>query len=197
LKNPNICGFTEIIPYILNRYNQDSKISLLLFLNRIKKKVDYLIWFDHNDSTGNTHFEVLPYVDLYLKRQLLKDRSFYTKKVYKNETRIYVDYYEKNYSINEERKPSNNVPLNRNYMNKIDISWNLAYCDYRYSNLIERFMYGFMKMRNIKYTQPRLNRKLLFSANYGIDYKINSITFQRKNLLKILKKIMARQKEFH
>ena len=38
----------------------------------------HLVWLDTTDSSGTTCFEVLPYVDLYAKNQLLKDRTRYT-----------------------------------------------------------------------------------------------------------------------
>ena len=33
------------------------------------------IWFDNTDSSGTMFFDVMPYVDLYAKNQLLRDRS--------------------------------------------------------------------------------------------------------------------------
>ena len=44
----------------------------IAFLEDARRYADKIIWFDSSDSTGVTHFELLPYVDLYLKKQLLK-----------------------------------------------------------------------------------------------------------------------------
>jgi len=59
-----------------------------------------LIWFDSRDSAGNCQFDVMPFVDLYLKRQLYRDRSAYLKTLYGG--RQFSDYYHRNYGVHEE-----------------------------------------------------------------------------------------------
>ena len=65
-----------------------------------RRRVPTIVWFDIAASTGTPYFDVLPYVDLYAKSQLLKDRLQYTKPIYNN--RIHCDYYHKQYNITDE-----------------------------------------------------------------------------------------------
>ena len=64
--------------------------KLYEFLANAKSKVKKVIWFDISDSTGTTQFLVLPYVDKYLKCQILNEKTRYLKKYYAN--RIFTDY---------------------------------------------------------------------------------------------------------
>ena len=50
------------------------------FLKKARQRVDKIIWFDTADSTSVTHFELLPFIDLYLKKQIFQDKSLYQKK---------------------------------------------------------------------------------------------------------------------
>ena len=44
--------------------------EIIEFLIKAKKRVNKVIWFDTSDSTSVTHFEVMPFIDLYLKKQI-------------------------------------------------------------------------------------------------------------------------------
>jgi hypothetical protein len=67
-----------------------------------KENVDQLVWFDGRDSAGNCQFDVLPFVDRYLKRALYRDRSAYTKPLFLG--REFTDYYNNNYDIDERQE---------------------------------------------------------------------------------------------
>ena len=54
-------------------------------LQTIRESSKMVLWCDTSDSTGTTQFEVLPYVDRYLKKQIYKDMSIYTRKVWGGE----------------------------------------------------------------------------------------------------------------
>lgn len=45
-----------------------------------------LVWLDTADSTGTCMFDVMPYVDLYFKKQLLKNTEDYCRDVYGTRT---------------------------------------------------------------------------------------------------------------
>ena len=70
------------------------------FCAHAKEKVGKLIWFDSRDSAGKCQFDVLPFVDRYLKRQLYRDRSIYLKRLYGG--RLYSDYYAKRDGIRDD-----------------------------------------------------------------------------------------------
>ena len=175
-------------------FKNNIKEELLSTLKMLKKKVDYLILFDNSDSTGTTRFEVLPYVDRYLKRALLKDRSFYTKNSFKKEGRIYINFYnreynlDKLYNLNKNNEYLTYTTLDPKYNHKVIQSWNLALSDYRFSNNINRFLYGFTKKNEIQFFKPSLNRKIILSANFSFKITKPKYYFQRHALLKFFKK---------
>ena len=64
-------------------------------LGRMRGKSQNLVWMDTTDSTGTTHFQVMPYVDKYWKKHLLKNRDLYELRYYG--ARIYTDYNHKHF----------------------------------------------------------------------------------------------------
>ncbi len=168
-----------------------NKEELLSTLKVLKKKTDYLIWFDNTASTGTTRFEVLPYVDRYLKRSILKDRTFYTKNSFKKESRIYINFYNKEYKLdklyNKKNEFLNYTPLDPKYNHKVSLSWNLALTDYRFTNSFNRFLYGFTRKNEMNFCKPSINRKILLSANFSYKITKPKYYFQRHALLKFLK----------
>ncbi|MFX0186735.1 MAG: hypothetical protein ACFE8A_03265 [Candidatus Hodarchaeota archaeon] len=161
-----------------------TKKAIIPILKKIRTKAEHIIYFDNGDGTGHTQFEVLPYVDRYLKKQLLKNRLLYSNFLYKK--RLFTDFYLKKYNLKPEGTTTSLHPIDPQYEHKIGLSWNFAYRDYRPSNQINKIFYGFSKFPSLKYCSPYNSRKLLFSANYSIKTGSNLIDFQRKELLKYL-----------
>ena len=60
-------------------------------LERAKAHAGRVVWFDTSASSGTAQFEVLPYVDLYCKAQVLVDRAAYLKEHHGD--RVFTDYY--------------------------------------------------------------------------------------------------------
>lgn len=63
------------------------------FLRALRSRTEKLIYFDTKDGTQISS-AVLPEVDLYLKKQLLRDTSKYSVPLVKGS--LYADYYSKN-----------------------------------------------------------------------------------------------------
>lgn len=49
----------------------------LLWIDAIRKRASKLVWFDGADSSGRLRTYVFPYVDMYLKSHVLRDRTIY------------------------------------------------------------------------------------------------------------------------
>lgn len=98
------------------------------YIKKIKENCKKLIWLDTADSTGTCLFEVLPYVDIYMKKQVLKDIDRYKKTIWGGRT--YCEYYHNKLNIEdlilEEKKF---LPLEEKYKEKIKISWNVGLGD--------------------------------------------------------------------
>ncbi len=163
--------------------NSNGKIPLN-FLEKLRDNIDTLLWFDTSDSSGTTQFEVLPYVDRYYKRQLLKDRILYSRQFY--EDRIFADFYTNLYNFKKNDKRITIYPLELKYKDKLGLSWNLALFDYRVNNKLTRFINGFSRKMVLPYSNPNKKRNKLLSARFGIIYNIKSISFQRKSLIKFI-----------
>lgn len=110
---------------VYNRYlkkqfkSNDQLISCLVDL---KREVKNLIWFDAADSSGTKDFFVIPYVDIFLKKQILRDTRYYTGAQGNKSVRIWL-----------EKDPVEHefIPCPENMLHKIRIGWNLSYSDYR------------------------------------------------------------------
>lgn len=189
-KLSDIVGFdSRIIGNILSNYGTVKETTLnaiIPILKKIRKKANHIVYFDNGDSSGYTQFEVLPYVDRYFKKQILKDKTIYSKFLYRK--RLFTDYYFKNYHLEEEGSNLPLHPINPEFEKKIGISWNFAFKDYRSSNKIDKYFFAFSRVQNLKFFEPNKNRKFIFSANYSIKTGSNIIDFQRKQLLNFLEK---------
>ncbi|MFX1444098.1 MAG: hypothetical protein ACFFHV_11835, partial [Promethearchaeota archaeon] len=160
------------------------KQEMLPFVKSLREKVDFLIFFDNGDSTASNHFYLLSYVDRFLKKQLLKDFSLYSKKLIRK--RLYSDFYANTYLFNNYDGLPSGYTLNKNELNKISLSWNFALRDYRSTNRFKKFLYSFTKNYKVHLHEPNINRKYKLSANYTIRNPDELIYFQRKKLLDVL-----------
>jgi len=163
---------------------------VLNFLLQAREKVGSVIWMDDSDSTSVTHFEVLPYVDKYLKKQLFKDKSLYRKDYYGG--RIFSDYYHEYFDINDVDVFQQHYPLEKEFEEKIDLSWNIGL-----GNIHESFTLTSYLKRILPFTssKPNYNQKFINPKNEKpIDLYIRtsanltrpSVAFHRQEILRNL-----------
>ena len=168
----------------------------IAYLKKLYSKNSNLYWFDMRDSAGTTQFEVLPYVKKYIKKQLYKDKTLYSKKI--EGGRFYSDYYIKNYNIRD-TQDYNSELINPIYLNKLILGWNLGVS----------FFFDSIKFSKMEYYKEFLKKKFFYNKNYSMildDFENwdddgkkfdfislmntniyrNSVAYQRKNLQKIL-----------
>jgi len=136
--------------------NKEKTISLL---HDLREKSRSMIWLDTTDSSGATHFQVLPYVNNYWKKQLLRDLSLYEENHYG--ARIYTDYYKNRFHLENENVFSVE-PLKKSYSDKLLISWNLGTGPMSINNQISnvmRLIPWFIKQKlNLKYSFRSFSR---------------------------------------
>ncbi|MBD3340687.1 MAG: hypothetical protein GF353_16385 [Candidatus Lokiarchaeota archaeon] len=186
----NIIGIDNKIIYdletIYGRTNiLDKKNKLLLsFIKKLNSKGKKLLYFDNKDGT-DIQQQFLPYINLYLKKQLLKNRSLYNKKVYLK--RLFTEFYAQNYEVDISDEFQYSFDSFSEYNDIIKLSWNFALKDYRYSNEFSRFLCGLTRKINIDFQKPGLDRRYLLSANFSVKSFNELLYFQRKELLKFLK----------
>ncbi len=168
--------------------NSDFVSSLL---QKIKEKCAKVIWLDSTASTGSTHFQVMPYVDKYWKKQVLKDMTLYEREYYG--ARIYTDYYKNKFNLKNE-KVQKVEPLKKGYMDKLYVSWNIGLgphsTNIKISNIIRKIPWSLKEKLNYTYKlktgHPSNNRKLIsFRGSNNYSNKINA--FQRIKTIEKLK----------
>jgi len=95
------------------------------WLSRLRDKYKVLVYFDGEDSSSIPYLDVLPYFDLYYKKQALRDRSLYLRQFSGN--RIFAQYYSQLHNLEEDDPAPLYPPLEDIAMAKrIRIGWNIA-----------------------------------------------------------------------
>ena len=103
-------------------------VGVLEKFSKFREKINKIIYFDVNDSSGFPHARVLPYVDAYVKNQLLKDKSVYLKPLYAH--RLYADYYHQHYGVNDKEALHSEAIADHKLLHKLKIGWNSGLADY-------------------------------------------------------------------
>jgi glycosyl transferase family 1 len=171
-------------------YKADKPIIQMLKKARIG--VDKIIWMDDSDSTTVTHFELLPYIDLYLKKQLLKDKSLYKNKYYGG--RIFSNYYHQEFGITDKEPFNQFFPLEEDDWDKVDLSWNIGLGDmhnaFTWSKYVKK--YACIK-QGLSFTEPMNDRPIDIFLRTSSNLTRESIAFQRKEMLKRLKSLIVNE----
>jgi hypothetical protein len=169
------------------------KEKIYEFLEKAKNIVGKVIWFDISDSTGTTQFLVLPYVDSYLKCQILADKSKYLKKLYAN--RIYTDYYHMLYNIEDDDSGEDHLGSipDKADLDKISVGWNTGMANYScyssYWSILSHYLNGIdlPLYYPTQWETPNSQRLVSYSCRVGYSYKRNTVAYQRKEIANLLK----------
>ena len=170
--------------------------ALLEYLSEIRSKVKKIIWFDNSDSSSVTNFEVMPYIDIYLKKQILKNKSLYRSDLYGG--RIFTDYYHKRFKILDKNKYINSFYLKKEYENKLRLSWNIGLGNVHnsfssfYSFIRFFFPLFIIKKFNNNFVKPDKSREIDFFFRGSIKYNRNTIKFHREKLFSDLNEKLKR-----
>jgi hypothetical protein len=122
------CDVLCVLSEHWTKHRTDSRQSAVLDqMKRYRDAAPVLVWLDTSDSSGTTFFEVLPYVDLYAKSQLLRDRARYTGTFYG--MRCYTDFYHRREQVTDARQ-SWRAPADAAALHKLAVSWNLGLGSY-------------------------------------------------------------------
>lgn len=127
-------------------------------MSNIRKRTKTLVWLDTADSTGTCLFDVMPFVDLYFKKQTLSDLSLYCKPMYGN--RYFCDYYHNLLGKDDQTITDRQyVELDDKYKKKIRISWNVGLGDLYSKSNLDMYVRPF-RVRTPLFTSPNTNRDL-------------------------------------
>ena len=188
-----LCISTEVLKKSpLNRQPPE----LYSMLEHYRQKVDTLIWFDMSAGSGTTLFSVLPYVDLYAKNQLLRDRSQYTRTYYGN--RIYTEYYHQHFGIEDSYIVDEKSPAPAESLGKLAVSWNLGLGDYHTFAKHGRSLRLFWPFVNYDFPTTPYDSYRDIDTSYRVSskYNLNTVSYQRQETRRQLE-IIARENNYN
>jgi hypothetical protein len=94
------------------------------FLLRLRERYDRIVYFDDGDSTTTDLLHLLPLVDLFLRKQVFKDRSLYLRSHKGN--RIFAEYAIERLGVPDENDPPYPVAVSREQLDKLRPAWHLG-----------------------------------------------------------------------
>lgn len=164
--------------------------SVCTFIKKAKKYVEKVLWFDSSDSSTVTHFELLPFIDIYLKKQILKNLKDYNLKYYGG--RIFTDFYHRKNNIRDKKEFIQFYPLSARYHHKIKLSWNIglgnvfnAFVGWRkiLHNIFPNFTSNYNK---INFTPANSNKEIDIFLRGSTNFSRETINFHRTQIFKKL-----------
>lgn len=162
--------------------------ELYSFLEKCKKYSGHVKWLDTTDGTGSPQFDVLPYVDGYLKSSVLKDKSRYIVRKYSRPD--FLNFYEEKLGIKDSKvKPQTGHP-DKSELDKIQVFWNSSFGQYGLFRRTNRFLSSFLPTSHAFWLgrkTPNANRKLDITCRLGTRYKLETLTYHRLEAIKIFK----------
>jgi hypothetical protein len=158
------------------------------WLASVQKKVGALVWCDNNAATGKfPHGDqsLFSYVDLYAKKQLLKDRSLYKGAYYKRDWYI-AKFYDRYYAdiLAGKTDLAEPIPgLADDEIAKLTLTWNHGLADYNDLPLLPRQRYRpywpVARFRG-KLGDPAAPRPIDLSCRIGMNYSNPVVTQVRR-----------------
>lgn len=180
----------DVLCVLSEYFRKHPDIDRLELLRQYRPQVQTLIYFDTTDSTGTPSFEVLPWVDLYAKSQLLRERIAYTQKLYG--MRYYTDYYHKLKGILDENENWQD-PAPVDELHKLTVAWNIGLGDYHTFNKWRRRLRILSPWANYRVPTTLVDapREIDVSYRVSIHHERASIAFQREETRRQLADIAA------
>ncbi|MBI2476685.1 hypothetical protein HYV72_00770 [Candidatus Uhrbacteria bacterium] len=180
-------------------WNEKGQDAVLDFLDRSRHAIGRVVWFDLTESTGTTHFSVLPFVDRYAKMQVLKDRSAYLKTYVGG--RIFSDYYARLFGIEENVEVDAHLlqPADAEHLHKVVVSWNAGLAHYgllgpKWHHLWH-YSGGFLpRWYAHRWTSPYTKRSIPFSCRIGTYHHRRTVARARQELARRLTDHIQTQK---
>lgn len=163
---------------------KQSPDAVLEFLKSARDKgVKLILWFDMGDGTGASQFAVLPYVDRYVKGQLLQPLTLYQNNYYG--MRIFTDVIHEKFGIEDattDEPHLRRTPTDEE-LNKLAVGWSWGMMNYGYwgelwgkisfrSPLLPRFVPR-------KWYEPSAGRPITISCRIGTRYTRSTVAFPR------------------
>lgn len=156
-------------------------------IRKYKKEGRKVILFDSKDSP-NLVMDLLPEVDYYMKKQLLKNRSLYEYGLIGG--RLFTDYYSQIIKGNpwesQKYQPSEYKNIFIENEHKLMLSWNILMAIDKFNSIKDYLRFISIKSVNLSYTKPEIKREVKLNANFSTSYTNELVSLQRIYLNKFL-----------
>jgi hypothetical protein len=164
---------------------QDYTAQVIENVLSFRQKANRVLYFDINDSSGWPHARILPYVDAYVKSQLLRDANLYLKPLYGH--RLYTDFYHQHENIHDEHPSYSEVVSDASLLTKLKLGWNSGLADYSLTGPYRMALYQRIPFRGLlaypkKYIRPAVDRSNDLSCRMGTQYARASVAWQRRQI---------------
>ena len=172
---------------------------IIELLRRARSYASKIIWMDDSDSSTVTHFEVLPYVDLYMKKQILKNRELYRQSFYGG--RIFTEFYHQNFGVEDDNPFMQFYPLLEGAEKKVCVSWNIGLGDmfsaFALKNFVQRFFPDLALVNyDVNFVNPKHDRPVDVFLRTSVDLTRNTVAFHRKEMLNQLDRYLSEHSDW-
>lgn len=158
--------------------------TILSFLLVCRRRVPAVVWCDTRDGAGAAFFDVLPFVDLYVKSQLVKNRKEYTREWYGLE--YHTDYYHRHNNILDDPVCQwRAAPLDQ--LHKIEVSWNVGLGDFYTNSKWHRRLRILLAAKGYGWrisSHDDFPRYIAVSCRISTHYRRATVRFQREETLR-------------
>jgi ribosomal silencing factor RsfS len=181
-----------------SRYYRDltvhqKKYSDLSFIidaiKQFRSKEIKVVIFDNDDSSGGRQWDLIQYVDILVKKQVLKNREYYTLDNGLYNYKPFVKSY--GLKIPEERH-TDYKPCAPDQLHKIKLGWNIGMKDYRYFPFTKYFPVGTSRLFNTLYKMPQFaepSSKRTYDSSFRGEVKKDDeiYSYQRNRVIELFK----------
>lgn len=187
------CDVIFINSNVFRVFWRSKKAYIFDFLEKAKSRKLKIFWFDTTDSTWCTQFEVMPYVDYFLKSQIFADKNLYLQRF--RSGRIFTDYFDTLYQSSEDFE-SYPLPSSED-LKKMSVSWNTCFENYsesrygftsRTRQLLRSFTSSFLSENlKIKFTPVKKERNIKISCRLGLSHSRPSVVAHRRAVIELMR----------
>lgn len=165
-------------------------------LRKLRTKYSKIFFFDDADGAGDTRFEVMPYVDKYLKKQVFSSFDNYRRRLCGRH--LFTEYYHNKFSVNDERSFTR-LPLpDEADTTKIEVAWNIGAGAYPIHPFYQKISVALVRLLGKKgiywrYSTPairsrksNMQKSTFVHAHFGAKKGRPTVDFQRELFFKLI-----------
>lgn len=127
-----------------------------VLMEKLRSKYERIVFFNGYPGGGIHHHRLLPFVDLYYNKSLLKNRRLYTTWLYGNE--LFADYYHKHYGVNDDPDQTVGPITDAGFLDRLRLSWNVGIGDFPRTRFKQRVGVFLARLIGIGWSRPFAGR---------------------------------------